>query len=214
MAFEAKVDEPTRHCPTSLLHFDYTNPRLVTGDSYSVLSEEDIISALHEIASLDELITSICTNKYLDLEPLIVIGDPFGPFRVLEGNRRLASIKVILDPSLAKRCRISVPTNILQEVLDSIKTVTVWRVENVSDAHAFIGFKHINGPHRWDAYAKARFVADWYKKEVGNGLSIDSIARQLGDDNDTIRSFTCIRGFEDQRHRQAEFELSRPNQRQ
>jgi hypothetical protein len=189
MVFQAKVDEPTRGCPTSLLDFDYTNPRLVTGDMYNTSTEEDIISALNEIASLDELITSICTNKYLDLEPLIVIGEPSGPFRVLEGNRRLASIKLILDPDLAKRCRITVPKSIPKQVIDSLNAVTVWRVNSESDAQAFIGFKHINGPHRWDAYAKARFVADWYKREMGNGLSIDAIARQLGDDNDTIRAY-------------------------
>lgn len=190
MVFKANVDEPTRGCPTNLLEFDPTNPRLVTGDIYSTASEEDIISVLNEIASLDELITSIVTNKYLDLEPLIVMGPAIGPFRVLEGNRRLASIKLILDPDLAKRCRISVPSNLSKAVLSSLKTVTVWRVKQESDAKAFIGFKHINGPHRWDAYAKARFVADWYKKGKGsNGLSIDSIARQLGDDNDTIRAY-------------------------
>ena len=50
MVFKAKVDEPTRGCPTSLLEFDHTNPRLVTGDIYSTVSEEDIISVLNEIA--------------------------------------------------------------------------------------------------------------------------------------------------------------------
>ena len=189
MAFKAKTDEPTRGCPIELLQFDRTNPRLVTGDEYQTASDEDIISALNEIASLDELITSITTNKYLDLEPLIVLGDTGGPFRVLEGNRRLATIKLILDPDLAKRCRISLPKNIDPAVIASLKTLTVWRVASESDAQAFIGFKHINGPHRWDAYAKARFVSDWYKREMANGLTIDAIARQLGDDNDTIRAY-------------------------
>lgn len=208
MVFKANVDEPTRGCPTSLLNFDYTNPRLVTGDMYNTSSEEDIISALNEIASLDELITSISTNKYLDLEPLIVIGEPSGSFRVLEGNRRLASIKLILDPELAKRCRITVPKNISNEVVDSLETVTVWRVKNESDAQAFIGFKHINGPHRWDAYAKARFVADWYKREMSNGLSIDAIARQLGDDNDTIRAYISSILVLEQAEKAKVFEIS------
>ena len=56
-------------------------------------------------------------------------------------------------------------------------------------AQAFIGFKHINGPYRWGAYAKARFVADWYKKDKSTGLTIDSIAKQLGDSIDTIRAY-------------------------
>lgn len=189
MIFQAKADEPTRGCPIELLEFDRSNPRLVTGDQYNTASDEDIISALNEIASLDELITSITTNKYLDLEPLIVLGKPEGPYRVLEGNRRLATIKLILNADLAKRCRISVPKKIDADVAKSLKKVTVWRVNSESDAQAFIGFKHINGPHRWDAYAKARFVSDWYKREMGNGLTIDAIARQLGDDNDTIRAY-------------------------
>ncbi|MDY0035565.1 MAG: hypothetical protein RBS05_06610 [Zoogloea oleivorans] len=189
MAFKATTDEPTRGCPIELLQFDRTNPRLVTGDEYETASDEDIISALNEIASLDELITSITTNKYLDLEPLIVLGDAEGPFRVLEGNRRLATIKLISDSDLAKRCRISLPKNINPFVISSLQTVTIWRVASESDAQAFIGFKHINGPHRWDAYAKARFVSDWYKREMANGLTVDAIARQLGDDNDTIRAY-------------------------
>ncbi|SCX37309.1 hypothetical protein [Nitrosospira sp. Nsp1] len=208
MTFQAKIGEPTAGCPISLLGFDHTNPRLVTGDIYNTASQEDIISALNEIASLDELITSICANKYIDLEPLIVIGESSGPFRVLEGNRRLASIKLILNSDLAARCRISLPSDISQEVLDSVQEVTVWRVESESDAHAFIGFKHINGPHRWDAYAKARFVADWYKKEALKGLSIDGIARQLGDDNDTIRAYISSIFVLEQAEKSRLFEIS------
>lgn len=189
MAFTAQLDEPTRGCPTDLLTFDKSNPRLVTGDTYSTSTDEDTISALNEIASLDELLTSICTNKYLDLEPLIVMGSPKGPFRVLEGNRRLACIKLLRDPDLAKRCKVSLPAKVRPDVLKSLDKVTIWRVRDEKDAQAFIGFKHINGPRRWDAYAKARFVADWYKRDRAKGLSVDAIARQLGDDNDTIRAY-------------------------
>ncbi|WP_350149842.1 ParB/Srx family N-terminal domain-containing protein [Nitrosomonas sp.] len=187
--FHAKIGEPTADCPTSLLNFDYDNPRLTTGDELSTRDDKSIICALRDIAALDELIQSICTNKYLNLEPLIVLGEESGPFIVLEGNRRLAAIKLIKDRNLARECKVSLPENINQEVIESIKKISVWRVAERTDAQAFIGFKHINGPHRWDAYAKARFVADWYKKNKGSGLTIESIARQLGDDNDTIRAY-------------------------
>src|ERR1035438_10451118 len=46
--------------------------------------------------------------------------------------------------------------------------------------------KHINGPHKWDALAKARFAADWYKNEKDKGLTIAKIARRLGDNHDTV----------------------------
>ena len=188
--FRAKINEPTPGCPTELLKFDYENPRLLTGDDLVSCDEKSIICTLRDIAALDELIRSICANGYLNLEPLIVSGNnELGPFTVLEGNRRLASIRLIQDRNLAKECRISLPSVIPQFTLDSIKKVSIWWVRERSDAQAFIGFKHINGPHRWDAYAKARFVTDWYKKEKHNGLTIEDIAKQLGDDNDTIRSF-------------------------
>lgn len=174
---------------TDLLEFDKQNPRLVTGDEVSTASDEDIIAVLRDISALEELVTSICTNGYLDLEPLIIMGADGGPYRVLEGNRRLAAIKIIKDPALAKACRISVPKQIRAGTLEQIQRVTVWRVAKEADAQAFIGFKHINGPHRWTAYAKARFVSDWYKREKSAGLTIDAIASQLGDDNETIRAY-------------------------
>ncbi|HEY3300363.1 MAG TPA: hypothetical protein VGJ90_06250 [Methylophilaceae bacterium] len=185
--FSPESGKPTKGCPTDLLDFDKSNPRLLNGNDYDTTSDEDIITALNEISPIDEVITSICTNTYLDFEPLIVISTNDGRFKVLEGNRRLASIKLIKDPELAKRCKIPLPA-IPENVLLSVQEVTVWLVEKETDAQSFIGFKHINGPSRWDAYAKARFVSDWYKREEGR-VSIDQIARQLGDDNDTIRSY-------------------------
>lgn len=187
-AFAPQVGKPQKGCPIRLLEFDKTNPRLLNGNNYETSSDEDIISALNEIAPLGEILTSICTNTYLDFEPLIVMGPSSGPFKVLEGNRRLASIKLINDRELAKRCRISLPSNISSAVIDSIQEVTIWLVKNEDDARSFIGFKHINGPARWDAYAKAKFVYNWYKKADGS-ITIDDISEQLGDDNDTIRAY-------------------------
>lgn len=171
------------------LVFDKQNPRLLTGDDYSTFDDVAIISAYREIAALDELIASICANTYINLEPLIVMGKDQGPFTVLEGNRRLAAIKLIANPKLAAECKISVPKTIPAKVKQSIQEITVHRVAKESDAEAFIGFKHINGPHRWDAYAKARFVFSWYKRERKNNLSIELIARQTGDTNNTIRAY-------------------------
>ena len=124
-----KIGE-TKQVSTSLLSFDKQNPRLITGDEYSTVDDIAIIKAYREIAALDELITSICSNGYIDLEPLIVMGEDQGPFVVLEGNRRLAAIKLIADPKLAVDCKISLPKEISNQVKDSIKQVTVHRVSN------------------------------------------------------------------------------------
>lgn len=179
----------TKNCPVTLLTLDLNNPRLHIGTEIAVGTEDEVITALSDISALDELITSICTNGYLNLEPLIVIGKSSdGPFRVLEGNRRLAAIKLIRNPDLAERLGIKVPQVIASKVFGSVEKILVHRVKRDEDARAFMGFKHINGPQRWDAYAKARYVTDWYKTAY-NKTSISEIAAKVGDNNNTLRAY-------------------------
>jgi len=173
----------TGKVPTDLLDFDPSNPRLAE-DGIKNPTEAQVILAFAEMADLSEVVESIAANGYIDIEPIIAqrIGDRW---RVLEGNRRLAAIRILQQPSLAKGTGISVP-EITKEHLKTLKEVTVYAVANPDQARDFIGFKHINGPHKWDAIAKARFAADWYKRESEKGVTIEKIARRLGDKHDTV----------------------------
>ena len=178
---------PTQ-CPVASLRLDLNNPRLQTGDDISTATEREVIDFLADIAALDELVLSICTNGYLNLEPLIVFGPNGGPYVVLEGNRRLAAIRIIKDPDLADELNIKLPSHVSKSVLGTLDEVLVYRVAKPDDAREFIGFKHINGPQRWDAYAKARYVTSWYKKANGQ-LGVDEIAAKMGDNNHTLRAY-------------------------
>ncbi|MGA2724150.1 MAG: ParB/RepB/Spo0J family partition protein [Bryobacteraceae bacterium] len=173
----------TGKVPTELLDFDPENPRLIE-DGIKNPTEAQIILSLADTADLSEVVQSIAANGYIDIEPLIARRIK-NRWRVLEGNRRLAAIRILQKPELAKGTGISVP-EISKENLKTLKEVTVYAVANSDQARDFIGFKHINGPHKWDAIAKARFAADWYKKERNNGLTIDRIAQRLGDRHDTV----------------------------
>lgn len=168
----------------ALLDFDPNNPRLIE-DSIARPTDAQIIKTLAESSDLSELVESIATNGYIDIEPLVVQRVK-NRFRVLEGNRRLAAIRMLLDPELAKGTGITPPA-ITALVKRSLKReVTVYVVSSPDQAREFIGFKHINGPHKWDAIAKARFATDWYNKERSNGLTLEKIARRLGDGHDTV----------------------------
>ena len=173
----------TGKVPTDLLDFDPNNPRLAENGT-KCPTESQIILALADTADLSEVVESIASNGYIDIEPIIAqkIGDRW---RVLEGNRRLAAIRILQKPALAKGTGISVP-EISAENLATLEKVTVYAVASPDQARDFIGFKHINGPHKWDAIAKARFAADWYRRESGQGITIDTIARRLGDRHDTV----------------------------
>ena len=179
--------------PVERLRLDRMNPRLV-GEG-ATAPDEWIIARLYRSAELDELLHSISTNGYLDIEPLVVMDGSDArndSLIVLEGNRRLATLRLLREPTLARRIesaegvRISVP-GISETARGTLDEVSVYLVDDRGRARAFIGFKHINGPAKWDAYAKARFAADWYRKGRDEGIGLDQIANAIGDRHDTVK---------------------------
>jgi len=169
---------------TDQLDFDRENPRLVE-EGVKNASDAEVISALADVADIGELVQSIAANGYIDIEPLVAM--PTGKrFRVLEGNRRLAAIRLLRRPRLAAEVGILTPA-LRPDVVKSLEEVSLYVVESPDQAREFIGFKHINGPHKWDALAKARFAANWYRTERTSGTTLEDIARQLGDRHDTVQ---------------------------
>lgn len=172
--------------PVDWLRLDRKNPRLIALDDNA--SEEKIIAQLYRGEELSELIQSISANGYLDIEPLIVELNG-GELTVLEGNRRLAAIRLLKEPALVERIakterlRISIP-NLPEAYRATLDFVSVYRVENRDAARSFIGFKHINGAAKWESYAKAQFAADWFRS--GN-VTLEQIAEKIGDKHDTIK---------------------------
>ena len=97
----------TTKVPVDELRMDRLNPRLL-GENASA-SDEFIIAQLYRTAELDELLQSVSTNGYLDIEPLIVLADSNSGkgLVVLEGNRRLATLRLLREEDLAHRIRKS-----------------------------------------------------------------------------------------------------------
>ena len=168
------------------LVLDRHNPRLVSVGGE--MTDEDIIGHLYRTEDLGELLQSIAANGYMDIEPLIVL-EHDGHLIVLEGNRRLAAIRLFREKNLAttitkkEQPRISLP-NISNKHGETLDNVSVYRVASREDARAFIGFKHINGAAKWESYAKAKFAADWYRD---GEISLSDIARHIGDKHDTVK---------------------------
>ena len=191
---EPDAKAPENHVPLTTvtkvsverLKLDRLNPRLFAIGPEP--SDIDIIAELYRSEDLSELLQSIAANGYLDIEPLIVLGEP-GYLTVLEGNRRLAAIRLLETPALATqirnrtRVRITVPT-LPEGLRDTIRGVSVYRVNSRKDARSFIGFKHINGAAKWGSYAKAQFAANWHRS---GEATLEEIAAQIGDNHDTIK---------------------------
>jgi hypothetical protein len=157
------------------LRFDRENPRMP-----NVLLKDDDEAVRHLIDNFDveELVQSILSSGWIDYEPLIVQRDSN---IVFEGNRRLTALRLIGDKALRDRVSYILPAIDGAKPLPEL--VRVRYVDDRKDARRFIAFKHINGPYKWDAFAKAKYAAEW----LAEGEDIDVVSRTLGDNHNTIR---------------------------
>jgi len=204
--------EDTTKVSVDWLKLDRQNPRLVGISART--TEESIVAQLYRGEELGELLQSIAANGYLDIEPLIVLLDPTDQkFTVLEGNRRLAAIRLFREPALvdaiakSEHLKIGVP-EISPVVEATLAEVSVYRVPDRDAARSFIGFKHINGAAKWESYAKAKFAAEWYKP--GN-VSLEEISEKIGDRHDTIKRMVAAIYVLEQAERANIFSLSDRN---
>lgn len=201
--------EDTTKVGVDWLKLDRENPRLVGISART--TEESIVAQLYRGEELGELLQSIAANGYLDIEPLIVWLDPADQkFTVLEGNRRLAAIRLFREPALAdaiaknERLKIGIP-EITPAALVTLSEVSCYRVPDRDAARSFIGFKHINGAAKWESYAKAKFAAEWYKS--GN-VSLEEISEKIGDRHDTIKRMVAAIYVLEQAERERVFSLA------
>ena len=166
--------------PTDQLVFDQQNPRFTPSKKPDGTGDDDIIRFIDRTADLSELTQSMAANGYIKIEPMVVLQCQ-GQLIVLEGNRRLAALKCLRGPKLARQAGVKLP-KISSKNRASLDEVLIWCVEDRSSAQDLIGFKHINGPHSWDAYAKALFAMHWLEGEraKGSDLSLSDIAQKWG----------------------------------
>ena len=158
----------------SLLHFDQNNPR--SGDR-AFPKENDVLKFLIQYADVDELVTSMQSAGWVNFEPMIVQRKTN---IVLEGNRRLAALRLLSDEATRTRAAYKVPNDGTVPTLP--EEIRVRWVADRGEGRAFIAFKHINGPFKWDALAKAKYAAQWLEDDK----DIDNVSRQIGDTHNTV----------------------------
>jgi hypothetical protein len=156
------------------LHFDRNNPR--SGER-EFSNEDEVLKFLILNADVDELVTSMQSAGWVDFEPLIA-EEKTGV--VLEGNRRLAALRLLTDEGTRNRLGYKIPND--GSIPKLPEKVRVRWVANRNEARAFIAFKHINGPFKWDALAKAKYAAQWLEDKD----DLNSVSKQIGDTHNTV----------------------------
>ena len=182
--------ETSNRIKVSDLVFDRRNPRLFEYDVTPQSSEADVIKVLWEAMDVRELVLSIEASGFFFHEPIIVSQES-GKNVVIEGNRRLAAVRLLTDPKLADTLKIKVPklTQKAKNKLDELPVV----VDTRESAWRYLGFKHVNGPAKWSSYGKSQYIANVHKSY---GISLENIARQIGDTHRTVqRLFRGLDGY-------------------
>ena len=137
-------------------------------------TQASIQKVMEKEFDLQPIKDSLYRNAFFYEEPLVAIYEPlseFGPKPVLvvvEGNRRLAALKSIIDnhaqyPSEAARKR-------LEQIPVVVRT-------NRDETLPFVGFRHVTGIKEWEAPAKAQYA----HRLVTAGYTVDRIAQLIGD---------------------------------
>ncbi len=176
-----KSEVNTISLPTADLHFDRENPRLAEYGITKATSDDEIIELLWNAMDVKELVQSIEASGYFQHEPLIVAKDGNQNI-VIEGNRRLAAVKALLDPVKSTQNGWDVP-ELSEQARNDLKYLPV-TISNREDSWRYLGFKHVNGPAKWSSYAKAKYVAEVHQKY---NIPLEDIANQIGDRHKTVQ---------------------------
>jgi len=177
MAKKAPVDT----LPVTQLHFDKENPRL---SEYGVTPEttnDEILTILWDAMDVAELVQSIAASGFFAHEPLVVTKEG-STHVVIEGNRRLAAVKVLLNDTLPKQKGWQVPT-LSAAKKEQLKDLPVL-LSTRKNSWRYLGFKHVNGPAKWSSYAKAKYIADVHRTYR---VPLADIANQIGDRHRTVQ---------------------------
>lgn len=157
----------------ALLQMDVRNPR---AGAQEFADGDAAVGHLIATADIDEIVRSIQSAGWIDYEPLIV---ETGTNIVLEGNRRLAAIRLMTEPALRGKLNYTLPEAGKQLPPAQVR---VRYVANRAEARNFIAFKHINGPAKWDAFAKARYAKEW----LDEGAKLATVSNAVGDNHSTV----------------------------
>jgi hypothetical protein len=143
--------------------------------------DDEILEILWDAMDVPELVQSISASGYFRHEPIIVARES-NKYVVIEGNRRLAAVRVLLAPGLAKKNGWDVP-KLAAEALEKLKSLPAI-ISNRKDSWRYLGFKHVNGPAKWSSYAKACYIAEVHRDY---NVSLAEIANQIGDRHNTVQ---------------------------
>lgn len=164
------------------LFLDPNNPRFASED-ISPLPEsritepkiqERLIESMTKEIGIDDLVESIQKYGFIKIDRIVVRRLDGNNYLVLEGNRRVASLKYLIN--LHNNGKLSLDPNILN-TLNEIE-VLVYTGDKPDIAWIIQGLRHLTGVKTWPKLQRAKFLTEKFFEE--KNLGFREIARLTG----------------------------------
>lgn len=157
------------------LKLDHRNPRLTHDGRFD--SQRDILQYLFEHGKAFTVAQSIASRGYFSNEPLLAIKDGTA-LVVVEGNRRLAALKVLLKPDLLEGShRAAMEKLALRAAGKGLDSVPVTTAPNRRLTDRYLAGRHTGTSiEAWEAPNRARFILE----KIQEGYEPKELHDELG----------------------------------
>ena len=193
------------HVSLSRLYLDPNNFRFVDHPEYRHVSPERVFDPDvqrrttsfvlgRQQDNVRDLIASINANGWLDIDPILVQRVDTGRFLVVEGNRRVATLKY-----LQRRYEEgAIDLGKLNSALFSELPVVFYRDAGERDRLVMMGLHHISGKRRWPAINRARAMEQLLPHFGGDA---DAVCQALGvskrEFNLSVRTLALVNAYKE-----------------
>lgn len=171
-----------RRVEVQALRLDPANPRLP--ESHRARSQDDLVKLMAEDYSLTEIGRSLAENGYFEEEPIAVVRDKGETYLVIEGNRRVAALKLLGEPALRRRLDLGEWDELSSKIRFNLTKIPAIVYATSEDLLTFMGFRHITGVKQWEPLAKARFINSLIDE---HRMGFVEAARRIGSKANAIR---------------------------
>jgi len=211
--------KPQIDLPVESIRLDPHNPRLIQYlPERGTPTDLDLISILYEHFETETIAVSMCKNGYFDEEPIVVapVKMPKGfdwdrdvdtiaeditrltekgeiEFIVVEGNRRVATIKLLRDSKLREQIGVldSYPKLNDKQAAEDLESIPSIVYRTRDDVSPYLGVRHMIGNLKWEAFARSYYTADVIANRIAKGgtakEAILDVQKEIGDRSDVIR---------------------------
>jgi hypothetical protein len=166
------------------LLFDPQNPRL---PELLGKSQKEIFRFLVDEIGIDDVLQSIAASGVIEGDPIIARkAEKNGQFYVIEGNRRLAALKLLNGERIGDGGEEPTVPELTAAAALTVKEIKIQVGWTEQALETYLGYKHVTATREWPPEAKARFVVGRVNGDF-SAANLTLFARRLGTNLPTLR---------------------------